>query len=226
MDQKKSIRFIDTCTPKHWRIKGDEYIGSGAFGDVFRACRDKKDCNYIAKIIHYAPSHFEALKREKEDMYQLGNIGLAPHLHEAILCNDLKALTNLIDEPGRANVFLLGRRESEAEGLRYPEEDELAGSPNYAVFFSDFLQQVKPSNIQELRSAVEYLLDQLWKIGIDPDSTSGNILPYRNSLVEPWKVKLVDVGEMTHHEAPFHPSQKEREEKIKRALHEIAKHFS
>ena len=218
--------FVETCDFQNWRIKGKQHIDSGGFGDVFRACQGN-DCKYVAKIIHYTPSHFDALQREKNDMYMLGNMGLSPRLHRAILCNKKEELYQGIDDFNDAKSVFEDRSKEEEE-----ENSELFKSPNYAVLFSDFIQSFKPKDmkkrdyIKKLDLPVTKLLDQLWKMGLAPDTaTPGNILPYLDPLSKEWKVKLVDVGDIRHYDSPNFLSKEEQESQIEIALDAIADLF-
>ena len=211
--------FEQTCSPTGWRIQGNKYVGGGSFGDVFRACKGN-NCKYVAKIIHYAPSFMEDIENEKNYMYILGNRGLSPKLDHAILCNDWEELKKLIDDYEQAKQPLESRRDAERES----EQKELFESPNYAILFSDFVPQGNPSiedlKSEEFKEALTNFLTQFAKLGLEPDTISGNILPYQDPHKK-WKMKLVDTGEMSRKSSGYSISQ----QKINNTLRGIASHF-
>lgn len=223
--------FTRSCSAKGWHIEGNQYLGSGAFGDVFRACHGK-DCDYVAKIIRYTPDSLSELQREKSLLYKLGQQGVSPRLQQALLCDDLKSLSKMIHHP-QTYLDLVAKRKAELlEDLPHykpsPEDyrhmKQLLESPDIAILFSNYIQGIGPSHIEELRPAVESLIDTLLSQGLIPDVNKGNLVPYREKNKK-WKVKLVDVGFMSMNPTPVKLTSYERKQFVDQALKNIAKRY-
>lgn len=226
--EKKQIRFRKTCSPKNWRIQGNQYIGSGRQSDVYRACLGK-NCNYVGKIIHYRKNNLTDIQNGKDVMFELGERGLSPKLREAILCNDLQALRRIIDSPKKFDEVQQGHEENWKEDLKHhyasvddkKRAQEMLTSPHYAVFFQDFVKEEKPHKIDDILPAVKNLLDQLFALGFRPYPFKENILPYMEKKTSKWGAKIV--GEVDKWSSPL--SAEEKKQLLFDSLEEIEKRF-
>jgi hypothetical protein len=202
--------FVQSCSPRGWRILGDQYIGSGVEGDVYRACL-KDNCDFVAKVIHAEPEDLPALYEQKRLMYELGQENLAPRLQTALLCRDFKKLTSVIEHFTEFQKHREFRDQEILDNIRFLRKRALRTdlehaevlanrlkSPLYSVLFSSYMpktdKQQDSKYEKPIRAAIEQLLIKLAQLGIAYDQmSSDNIRVYQNAQGQ-WIAKLVDVG--------------------------------
>lgn len=214
MEGKIVRPFRKTCQPKGWRILGDQFVGSGIQGDVFKACF-KDDCGYVAKVMHLLPEYLPALKAEKNLMYALGQKNLSPEFKKGILCKDFQKLAKIItnkedfdahrsyrEENALYDIQSLRESKSPDDLQKAAKIESLMKSPLYGVLFSKYVPESlddkkrKQKALYEapVRKAMKSLLLELAKLGIHPDLLdSNNIRVYQDAQGQ-WVAKLIDLG--------------------------------
>lgn len=230
-------RFQKTCNPTGWRIKGNEYLGSGISGDVYKACLGS-DCDYVAKVMHIAPEHLKEAYDEGTNMYRLGQLGLAPRFQTGIVCDDITKLRKIFTHAKQFDTDLATRRENTLSNLQFAKKmkeikmqqeiEKILKSRLYSVIFSRYVpdslssipaderKKLKP----EIRDAVTRLWNQLDENKFHSDFQGPNLRLFRAPSGK-WVAKLVDVGhgEFVHDFKPF--SRQERDTFISGAVEDL-----
>lgn len=231
-------RFQKTCRPRGWTIRGDQYVGSGISGDVYRACLGK-DCDYVAKIMHIMPENLADLYEEAKLMRELGEKNLAPRFQTGIVCDNVKDLEKVFVDAKEFVTNKQIREENQRHTIEWSRNSfdkelgvylkRLQSSPLYGVIFSRYvpssleLVNNKNDQKQQIAEAVRKLVDQFEDLYFDADyvGTGGNVRVYRNPISGKWTAKLIDVGHSSF--APTSPKRTsyQREKLVEDILHEM-----
>jgi hypothetical protein len=224
-------RLIPTCVPPGWKILGNQYVGSGVAGDVYRACLGK-DCNYVAKVIHTTPDDLRHVEEESRNMWILGQKHLSPRFQTGIVCNDLSQLKKIITDEKDFDAHRSFRQYNTQQEIQFAEQnhdqeevDNLRRrfySPQYAVLFSNFVPHAlderkrRTPNLYEkpVEDAVRELVRELSKLKFQADFKSDNVHAYPSR--GKWIAKLVDVGFAGFGKDEMSPT--EQEEDVQRVL--------
>lgn len=202
-DQKKSSPVLSTCN-MGWKIHEKDFLGSGANGAVFRACRDgkgKPDCNFVAKIIPLVRKKRD-LQNFNEEAYRLkemNKLHFGQPFEKGYLCD--------LSSPLGLKNFSFPQLPKQVIQTQETAFNRIGESPStalqdYGILISRLLPRSKPAtkaDLSEIEHAIRNEIKRLNAAGfLYLDANPDNILVYKEPRTNLWKATMIDWGAWVH----------------------------